>query len=251
MYVAGLVPYLKAWEWQKELASRVAEERIPPVLLLLEHPHTYTIGRRGSEEHILWDNEELSRRQIAVHWVDRGGDVTYHGPGQLVGYPVFPLAQLGFAPKLPLGQETKLDVLWFVEQLEEILVRTLRRFGILACSRPGLRGVWVPAEATPSPQPQEWQKIASIGIKLTARGVTQHGFALNVEPQMEYWEGLIPCGIRGCRMTSMAELLQPLPSRQALIKALVSEFGEAFQLSMVEIPSLPFDTSIESHYTIP
>lgn len=251
VFQSGIVPYEEAWEWQKALAERVAQGTCPPVLLLLEHPHTYTIGRRGSEAHILWDNEELARRHIAVHWVDRGGDVTYHGPGQLVGYPIFPLSQLGLASQGANRNGMKLDVITFVEQLEQILIHTLRQFGILASSRPGLRGVWVPAtKAAETPQAQDWKKIASIGIKLTAQGVTQHGFALNINPQMDYWKGLIPCGILGCQMISMAEILQPLPKREKIIQALLDKFKRTFRLTMLEIPQLPFDTSLESQYTI-
>lgn len=132
VFQSGVVPYEEAWEWQKALAERVAQGTCPPVLLLLEHPHTYTIGRRGSKAHILWDNEELARRQIDLHWVDRGGDVTYHGPGQLVGYPIFPLRQLGLASQGADRNGMKLDVITFVEQLEQILIHTLRQFGILA-----------------------------------------------------------------------------------------------------------------------
>lgn len=251
VYQSGILPYQQAWEWQKTLAEQIARGVLPPVLLLLEHPHTYTIGRRGSEDHILWDKETLSRHQIAVHWVDRGGDVTYHGPGQLVGYPIFPLARLGFAGQGVDGNTPKLDVLSFVEKLEQILIATLGHFGIRAASRAGLRGVWVPVfNSDELSEPQTWHKIASIGVKLTAQGVTLHGFALNINPQMEYWEGIIPCGIHGCRMTSVAEILKPLPQKAHLIQALLWEFERTFQFSMIEIAHLPFDTSIESHYTI-
>jgi len=248
---SGLIPYQQAWEWQKVLAERVAQGALPPVLWLLEHPHTYTIGRRGSEDHILWDEEALARRQITVHRVDRGGDVTYHGPGQLVGYPIFPLAQLGFARQGINERSPSLDVLSFIEKLEQILVAVLREFGIRASARAGLRGVWVPMAENELSQPQEWRKIASIGVKLTAQGVTMHGFALNVNPQMAYWEGIVPCGIDGCRMTSVAEILNPLPPKEHLSRALLKEFERIFQLSMIEVAQLPFDTSLESHYTIP
>lgn len=246
----GVMPYQQAWEWQKALAEQVAQGALPPILVLLEHPHTYTIGRRGSADHILWNEEALTHRQIAVHWVDRGGDVTYHGPGQLVGYPVFPLARVGLSAQAANGSGTTADVLSFVEKLEQILIGALGKFGIRAAARAGMRGVWIPMAEDELAQPQEWRKIASIGVKLTAQGVTMHGFALNVNPQMEYWEGIIPCGIDGCRMTSVAEILNPLPPKELVVQALLEEFERIFQLSMIEVAQLPFDTSPESHYTI-
>ncbi|GAB4481241.1 MAG: lipoyl(octanoyl) transferase LipB [Anaerolineales bacterium] len=250
VYQAGTVRYETAWEWQKELAIRVARGEIPPFLLLLEHLHTYTIGRRGRPEHILWTKDELARRQIAIYEVDRGGDVTYHGPGQLVGYPIFPLAELGYGTEPSNGQITKYEVIAFVEQLEQILIRTLREFEIPATSRAGMRGVWIPGDPVASTGRDSWRKIASIGVKLTAAGITQHGFALNIDPQMEYWEGLIPCGIPNCKMTSVAELLPSPPSRGRLVQVLITEFERTFQLRMVEIHQLPFDTTSKSHYTI-
>lgn len=248
VFQSGIVPYEQAWEMQKKLAERVARGDLPPVLWLLEHPHTYTIGRRGTGEHIRWSNEELARRQIAVYWVDRGGDITYHGPGQLIGYPIFPLSQLGFTLRTPTEGSSNIDVLAFVERLEQVLIQTLREFGVSAVSRSGFRGVWI--EGNDSHPPKEWRKIASIGIKLTAQGVTQHGFALNIDSQMEYWEGIVPCGIHECQMTNLAEWVQPLPGWDVLIKTLIAKVGQVFQFTMVEIPELPFDRLLESHYTI-
>lgn len=251
VYQAGIVPYEVAWQWQKEFSAKVARSKIPPLLLLLEHPHTYTIGRRGRPEHILWTAEELARRRITLFEVDRGGDVTYHGPGQLVGYPILPLSALGFVRKSANENTLAFDSISFIEQLEQILIRTLKQFEIAAVSRPGMRGVWLSCETTTSPsQAAAWRKIASIGIKLTAEGVSQHGFALNINPQMEYWQGLIPCGIPDCQMTSVAEVLHPLPPPALIRQALIAEFGRTFQLAMVEIAQLPFDTSPKSHYTI-
>jgi len=251
VYRAGTVPYAVAWQWQQKLGELIAEGVIPAVLLLLEHPHTYTIGRRGSAAHIRWTQDELDRRRVTVHWVDRGGDVTYHGPGQVVGYPLLPLQKLGFVSTVQ-GDVPMVDTIAFVNELEQVLIRTLMRFGASACSREGFRGVWIaPPQGADSAQIQDWRKIASIGIKLTARGVTQHGFALNISPQMEYWEGIIPCGLADCHMTSLAEILDPLPPLEALLDTLLVEFRRAFGLSIVEVNQLPFDTSTESHYTIP
>ncbi len=248
VYHAGTVPYRIAWEWQQKLGELIAQDLIPPVLLLLEHPHTYTIGRRGSEAHILWNQNELAKRQVSVHWVDRGGDVTYHGTGELVGYPLLSLAKLGWVLNPSATDVVNYDVISFISSLEQMLARTLNRLQVPAARREGLRGVWVPLQESGQ---FEWCKIASIGIKLTVHRVTQHGFALNVAPQMEYWQGIIPCGINNCRMISMADLIQPLPPQETILSVLLDEFAHTFQLSLIEISSLPFDTTAETHYTIP
>lgn len=252
VFQSGMVPYEQAWEWQKKLAGQVARGALPPLLWLLEHPHTYTIGRQGTDAHLRWNREELARRQIPVYWVDRGGDITYHGPGQLVGYPILPLSQLGFTQPTPAEGTPKIDALAYVERLEQVLIRTLRNFGVTVVSRSGFRGVWIPVRGGDrSHQPGEWRKIASIGVKLTAQGVTQHGFALNIDSNSDYWEGIVPCGIHNCQMINLAELVQSLPDWDDILKRLIAEFGQVFQLRMVEVGELPFDTFLESHYTIP
>lgn len=205
VYWLGELEYQQAWDLQNFLAEQIAAGKQPPSLLLLEHPHTYTIGRRGGREHILWSEEEIKRRGIAVFEVDRGGDITYHGPGQLVGYPLLPLASAGWqGERLPQA-----DFVGYVRKLEEVLIRTLAYYGIEAYRLEGLTGVWVnkPAEEVPLPV-----KIASIGVKVDARGISRHGFALNVQPEMVYWQGIIPCGLDGVQMTAMAEWLSPCPS---------------------------------------
>lgn len=186
---AGIVPYAVADGWQRELhALRLAEE-VPDVLLLLEHPHVYTLGRRFDRTHLLHDEAALAARGIEVHECDRGGSITYHGPGQIVGYPVMDLRKSGAVEEQP-------DVVRYVRMLEEALLRAVRAVGVIAGCREGMTGVWV-GEA----------KLASIGVNVS-RGVSRHGFALNVSTDLAYFSGMVPCGIPDVRMTSLAEVLR-------------------------------------------
>lgn len=211
-YSLGSIPYPAAEILQQRLAAAVASGEHPPALLLLEHPHVYTFGRQGQAENLLWEAEELARRGISTHWTDRGGDVTYHGPGQLVGYPVLKLADL--------------DTLGYLRKLEEVLIRTLAGFGIPAVQVKGQTGVWVPGEVGQTPP----AKIASIGVRVDAQRVTRHGFALNVNPQMDYWKGIIACGLENQSKTSMADLLDPPPSMDAVAAVVVREFAAVFEM---------------------
>jgi lipoate-protein ligase B len=219
----GQVDYLAAWDLQKRTAESVANGLQPPTLLLLEHPHTYTVGRRGGREHILWDPAQLADRGISVVDVDRGGDVTYHGPGQLVGYPILPLAAHGWqGERLP-----RADFVGFIRNLEKVIIQVLDRYGIAAHQSTGLTGVWVSL-----PDHSE-AKIASIGVKVDVRGVSQHGFALNVAPDMEYWNGIVACGIDGVQMTSMASIISAAPSLEEIAAITMTAFGEVFQKEVV------------------
>jgi lipoate-protein ligase B len=241
----GVMEYEPAWRLQDRLAAEIAAGQRPPTLLLLEHPHTYTFGRRGHPENLLWDPAELERRGVSVHWVDRGGDVTYHGPGQLVGYPLLPLAPLPLAP-LPLqplgagglnaspGGEPRLpqaDYIGYLRRLEETLITALACLGVAAQQIDGLTGVWVQSAISNQPS-----KIAAIGVKVDARGVTRHGFALNVAPDMTYWEGIIGCGLKDATVTSLAGLLDPPPTMAQVRREVVAAFGEVFGYEMVESP---------------
>jgi len=240
----GLISYEEAWKLQDRLAAEIARGERPAVLLLLEHPHTYTFGRRGKAENLLWDHGELARRGITVHWVDRGGDVTYHGPGQLVGYPLLPLAGPGWmSERIPQA-----DFVGYIRRLEQVLIRVLEDFGIRAGQEPGLTGVWVPGhpanrvlgenhEGTAYSRPG---KIASIGIKIDVRGVSRHGFALNVAPDMGYWEGIIPCGLQDVPMVGMADFLSPVPSMNRVMDRTALVFGQIFRLKMEEKPCVYF-----------
>ena len=234
IHLLGLMEYQEAWQLQDSMASEIAEGRRPPTLLLLEHPHTYTFGRRGHAENLLWDEAEMIRRGVATYWVDRGGDVTYHGPGQLVGYPLLPLGPAGLSrdsARLPQA-----DYTGYLRRLEQVLILALARLGVSARPVEGLTGVWVERKLKEtgyhSPlsnlDSRTLAKIAAIGVKVDARGVTRHGFALNVNPDMSYWEGIIACGLVGHPVTSLAELLVEAPSMGQVAGEVMRAFTQVF-----------------------
>lgn len=246
----GLTPYEQAWKLQGQLAEEIAAGKRPATLLLLEHPHTYTFGRRGQESNLLWDEPELSRRDATVLWVDRGGDVTYHGPGQLVGYPLLPLAPGGLSatklvdgtsrPRLPQA-----DYVGYVRKLEETLILALMKLGVASGQIAGLTGVWVQSDVRtrcPECDPEDRQppaKIAAIGVKVDVKGVSRHGFALNVNPDMTYWNGIVGCGLDGYPVASLADTLDPLPSMNKVMDTVSDAFGEIFEYEMIELPNNP------------
>lgn len=231
----GLVPYRQAWALQDRLANEIALSARPPTLLLLQHPHIYTFGRRGKADHLLWDEGELSRRGVEVEWVDRGGDVTYHGPGQLVGYPLLTLAPewLSHGTKSnsstsSAGDLPSADTIGYLRKLEDVLIRTIAHFNISGFRLEGKTGVWV--ETVNSAQPA---KIASIGVKVDARGITRHGFALNVAPDMSYWDGIVACGLTGYSAASLAGLLDSAPTLEEVERVLMESFGGVFNYELV------------------
>ncbi len=234
----GLVEYEPIWHLQGELAAEIAAGQRPATLLLLEHTHTYTFGRRGQLENLLWDEKELRRRGVATHWVDRGGDVTYHGPGQLVGYPLLPLGAAGLRvdPEQGSARLPQADYVGYVRRLEEVLILALAMLGVASHQVEGLTGVWVGGnEATlRNGEPAEPAKIAAIGLKVDARGVSRHGFALNVNPDMSYWEGIVGCGLVGHPVTQMADLLSVVPTMKTVQDAVVAAFGRVFDYQMLE-----------------
>ncbi len=193
----GIIGYGEAVEQQRELVARRKAGEIPDTLLLLEHPHVFTLGRNARQEHLLAQPAE-----VEVHATNRGGDITYHGPGQLVGYPILDLAVI------------RKDVVWYVRSLEEALIAALAEFGIAAGRHPGLTGVWVGPG-----------KIAAIGVHIS-RWVTSHGFALNVHPDLRYFQCIVPCGIREYGVTSMERvlggLLQPRAEMMQAVKRAVA-----------------------------
>ena len=225
----GLIEYETVWKLQDTFAAEIAAGARSPTLLLLEHPHVYTFGRRGQAENLLWDETQLQNKGIALHWVDRGGDVTYHGPGQLVGYPLLPLGRVDSQNKIPQA-----DYVGYVRKLEKTLITALARIGLAAGQRSGLTGVWVQADVysrCPRCKPEDREKpakIAAIGVKVDARGVSRHGFALNVNPDMEYWDGIIACGLADYPIVSLADLLDPLPSMQRVKQEVVNTFCSVF-----------------------
>lgn len=229
-YWCGQVDYKTAWDLQNQLADQVAAGVRPQTVLLLEHPHTYTLGRRGSYNHLLWDQNECASRGISVFEVDRGGDITYHGPGQLVGYPLMRLAVPGWeGERLPQA-----DFVGYIRRIEQVLIQCLATFGVSAHTREGLTGVWVYLAG----EPDQPAKIASIGVKVDVRGITRHGFALNVNPDMSYWQGIVPCGLDGVRMTALAEFLDPCPSMEGVVQAALAAFAAVFQTS-IQLQALP------------
>lgn len=197
--------YKKAWELQHHLWSKRVEERLPDLLLILEHPHVITLGRRGDRSFLLVSTEALKEKGIALFQVERGGEVTYHGPGQLIGYPILNLKDYGFR------------VAQYVDELEEIIIRTLRDFGIEGRRDTRNRGVWV-----------QDKKIASIGIAIQ-RWVSFHGFALNYRTELKYFDLIYPCGLEGVKMTSMDEILKKEISRGLLVERISFHFREFFQ----------------------
>ncbi len=218
----GLMPYQQAWDLQAQLAIQIAAGEQPPTLLLLEHPHTYTFGRRGQASNLLWDDTELKERGIEVFWVDRGGDVTYHGPGQLVGYPLIPLNSNGMIPTSQADSSTlpQADYVGYLRNLEEVIIQALLQFGVEAGRIKNLTGVWV-----------KGAKIAAIGVKVDAHGITRHGFALNVTTDMTYWNGIIGCGLAGYSVTSLANLLKNPPPMSQVMQAVITAFEEVFHFS--------------------
>ena len=204
------VGYEEAWSLQRALVDRRATEHCPDTLVLLEHDAVFTIGRSGREEHWRCDERRLVQCGFPVYHIERGGSITFHGPGQIVGYPILRLASFCPGPKA------------YVRMLEEVLIRTIAHWGIIGQRIDTWPGVWVGSEPA---------KIAAIGVKIQ-RGVTMHGFALNVTMDLSPFQLVIPCGIERCRVTSMAEVLGhhvPLGTvRQRMAEAFAEAFGIAW-----------------------
>lgn len=200
----GRVPYAESWALQRRLVAERTRGRIPDTLLLLDHPPVITLGKRASREHLLGSAGELARRGVEVIETDRGGDITFHGPGQIVGYAIVDLAR------------RSRDLHRYLRDLEEVVIRALAEFGIRAGRAPGLTGVWV-GDA----------KLCAIGIRVS-RWVTHHGFALNLDTDLSFFDLIVPCGLTGRRVTSMAELLGVPPVRAEVEHALERAFGQVF-----------------------
>lgn len=213
----GSVDYLAAWEQQKMLvAERMADPEKHGQLLLLEHPHTYTLGRNGHLQNLLLSEAQLTAHGIAFYQVDRGGDITYHGPGQLVGYPILSLKRVYDQPGLGMVQR-------YVTDLEEVLIQTVAHFGIVGQRLVGHRGVWVET-------PNGLDKLAAIGVRIQKEGITSHGFALNVNPDLTYFNHIIPCGIRDHGVASMAQFLERPLTIGDVLPHLITAFAHVFQI---------------------
>src|SRR5439155_6321783 len=179
----GLVPYSVAYEWMHDLAAQRLRGEIPDTLVLLEHPPVYTAGRRSDPRHILWAEDRIRAAGADLHWVDRGGSVTFHGPGQLVGYPI---VDLGVRP----------DVIRFLRRLEDVVIRACADVGVEGLSHdPEATGVWAGD-----------RKVCAIGIRVKRARVTLHGFALNCTTDLSWFDAIVPCGLAGRSVTSVTEL---------------------------------------------
>jgi lipoyl(octanoyl) transferase len=207
----GVIGYQEALDLQKQLVERRLNGEIPDQLLLLEHPPVITLGARArsSRSHVLATDESLAAQGVGVFEAGRGGDVTYHGPGQLVGYPIFNL------------KPDRCDVHRYVRDLEEALIRAVAVFGISGRRIDGLTGVWVGAEGRE-------EKLAAIGVRVS-RWITSHGFALNVNTRLEHFGLIVPCGITDRGVTSMERLLGRTVSMDEVEASIVSAFREIFE----------------------
>jgi len=201
----GFLDYQKALDLQHHFWSKRVEEELPDVLLILEHPHVITLGRRGNRSHLIASSEALEAMKIPIFHVERGGDVTYHGPGQIVAYPILHLKEYGYR------------IVRYVDQLEEVVLRVLGDFGIEGKRDSLNRGVWVGEE-----------KIASVGVAIKRR-VSLHGIALNYETDLKYFDLINPCGLEGKKMTSIAKVLGKRILRESLIKRLSLNFRGVFK----------------------
>jgi lipoyl(octanoyl) transferase len=202
----GRIGYGEAFERQRALVERRKRGEIPDQFLIVEHPPTITLGRNGHRENLLAPEEVLERAGVAFHHTDRGGDITYHGPGQIVGYPILDL------------REWKRDVVAYVRAIEQVMIDALSDFGLAGERVPGMTGVWV-----------DGAKIAAIGVHIS-RWVTSHGFALNVTTELSYFQYIVPCGLVK-PVTSMAALGMTA-RREDIIERLVVHFGRVFDFEM-------------------
>jgi lipoate-protein ligase B len=208
----GRTRYGEAWELQRKVFAARLEGRVPDVLLLTEHEPVYTFGKGSDANHLLANDVELKEKKIDLFNIDRGGDVTFHGPGQLVGYPI-----------IDLGAHYR-DIHRYLRDIEEVLIRTVAEFGVAASRSEGLTGVWVKND-----------KVAAIGVKVS-RWVTMHGFAINVNTDLSYFERIIPCGIFHKGVTSLQNILGIELRVDEVAKSVVRNFESVF--SVVSEPTV-------------
>jgi lipoyl(octanoyl) transferase len=206
----GVLDYAEGLNLQRERVAARKAGVIPDTLLLLEHPHVYTLGRNAKKENLLISAEQLAARGAQVFETDRGGDVTYHGPGQLVGYPIIDLAQ------------HRRDIAWYMRCLEGVLIAVAGDYGIRAGRLAGAPGVWVGND-----------KLAAMGVHIS-RWVTSHGFAFNVNTDLRYFAWIVPCGLRDKGVTSLQKLLGRRVEMDEVAEKVVLYFGRVFKLEMAE-----------------
>jgi lipoyl(octanoyl) transferase len=210
----GLIGYPEAWELQKRLVAARKAEAIEDVLLICEHPHVITQGRNGKREHLLASERVLRQKSVEFYETSRGGDITYHGPGQIVGYPILNLGAI------------RRDVVWYVRTLEEAMIRGTAEFGITAARVAGKTGIWVPAGNTE-------EKLAAIGVHIS-RWVTSHGFAYNVSTDLRFFDLIVPCGIADRKATSLEKLLARQVEKKEVAPRIATHLGELLGLEMLE-----------------
>jgi lipoyl(octanoyl) transferase len=237
----GLVEYGAAWELQRRVVAARKAGAVPDVLLLCEHPHVITLGRNGKLTNLRASSDLLRRMGVALFETDRGGDITYHGPGQLVGYPI-----------LNLG-EIRRDVAWYVRSLEEAMIRASAEFGVRTRRVPGRTGVWVDvlSESSRLPResagaPPEEEKLGAIGVHLS-RWVTSHGFAYNVATDLCYFDLIVPCGIADKRATSLEKLLNRRVELRGVSSRMAAHLGELFGLGLAVADRSALETLLAAH----
>ena len=212
----GLIAYAEAWELQKRVVAARKAGAIEDVLLFCEHPHVITLGRSGNRANLLASESVLHQKGVEFFATSRGGDITYHGPGQIVGYPILNLGAI------------RRDVVWYVRTLEEAMIRATADLGIAAHREPGKTGIWVHADEVAD---QQAEKLAAIGVHIS-RWVTSHGFAYNVATDLRYFELMVPCGIADRKATSLEKLLGRRVSLQEIRPLLVKQVCEVFGLTV-------------------
>jgi lipoate-protein ligase B len=209
-----LIDYKEAWDLQKEIFNRRYKNEISDVLFLLEHPHTYTLGKIANKNNLIGSKQYLEDNKISVYDIDRGGDITYHGPGQIVGYPIIDL------------NKWEKDAHKYLRGLEEALIEVCNEFGLNASRNASYTGVWI-----------ENKKIAAIGIKIS-RWITMHGFAFNVNTDLSLFQGIIPCGITGKEVTSLQKELGRKLDLKQVKEMILKKFIQVFNYDSSEISTL-------------
>jgi lipoyl(octanoyl) transferase len=220
----GQIGYGPACDLQRRAVELRKVGVSPDVLFLCEHPHVITLGRNGRLENLRASDSVLREMRVEFYPSDRGGDITYHGPGQIVGYPI-----------LDLGSHRR-DVRWYVDRLEETMIRATREFGIEARRIEALHGIWVDAPAAPEKldAPAGPEKLAALGVHLS-RWVTSHGFAYNVATDLSYFDLIVPCGITDKRATSLEKLLGRGLDASEVAEKLAHHFGEVFERNLISV----------------
>ncbi len=221
----GLIPYGPACELQRKLVQARKVGAIPDVLLFCEHPHVITLGRNGTRDHLRVSDALLAQKDVEFHSSDRGGDITYHGPGQIVGYPILDLT------------EHRRDIGWYVHQLEEVMIRATADIGIASKRIEGQHGAWID---TPAGE----EKIGALGVHLS-RWVTSHGFAYNVSTDLRYFDLIVPCGIAGKGVTSLERALGRAVSLPDARERLIEHFASVFDQEVRNISSIELEEILQ------